>query len=180
MLIETRQYWHSGGVYAGSGVFSLSADLVGGGFLIERQYQSVDRCAGIVYNVPQNTMRYHHERFARMPTYVYACNACSTQFEQFQSFKDEPLQECPSCAGVVRRVFQPVGIVFKGSGWYITDSRKATSATVSNDDSASKSEKPAAGESSSTSDTTTDTKSSDASKSTTDTKSNGANKPTTE
>ena len=75
-----------------------------------------------------------------MPTYVYACDSCGAQFEQFQSFKDEPLRTCPSCASAVRRVFQPVGIVFKGSGWYITDSRKASSATVSGDESASKPE----------------------------------------
>ena len=61
-----------------------------------------------------------------MPTYVYACDTCGAQFEQFQSFKDEPLRTCPSCAGAVRRVFQPVGIVFRGSGWYITDSRKSS------------------------------------------------------
>mgnify|MGYP002401079341 FL=1 len=78
-----------------------------------------------------------------MPTYVYACDTCGAQFEQFQSFKDEPLRTCPSCAGAVRRVFQPVGIVFKGSGWYITDSRKASSATVGGDEGP-KSEKAAA------------------------------------
>jgi len=76
-----------------------------------------------------------------MPTYVYACDSCGNQFERFQSFKDEPLQTCPACAGAVRRVFQPVGIVFKGSGWYVTDSRKSNSATVSGDDSAGKAEK---------------------------------------
>jgi putative FmdB family regulatory protein len=76
-----------------------------------------------------------------MPTYVYACDSCGAQFEQFQSFKDEPLRTCPQCAGAVRRVFQPVGIVFKGSGWYITDSRKSSSASVASDDAA-KTEKP--------------------------------------
>lgn len=65
-----------------------------------------------------------------MPTYVYACDTCGAQFEQFQSFKDEPVRVCPRCAAGVRRVFQPVGIVFKGSGWYITDSRKSSSASV--------------------------------------------------
>ena len=58
-----------------------------------------------------------------MPTYVYACDSCGTQFERFQSFKDEPLRTCPSCTSAVRRVFQPVGIVFKGSGFYQTDYR---------------------------------------------------------
>jgi putative FmdB family regulatory protein len=68
-----------------------------------------------------------------MPTYVYACDSCGAQFEQFQSFKEEPVRVCPRCSSGVRRVFQPVGIVFKGSGWYITDSRKSDSATVSSD-----------------------------------------------
>jgi putative FmdB family regulatory protein len=77
-----------------------------------------------------------------MPTYVYACDSCGAQFEQFQSFKDEPLRTCPRCASGVRRVFQPVGIVFKGSGWYITDSRKTGSASVTSEDSAPKSDKP--------------------------------------
>ncbi len=66
-----------------------------------------------------------------MPTYVYACAECGAQFEQFQRFSDEPLTTCPRCQGSVRRVFQPVGIVFKGSGWYITDSRKSSSASTS-------------------------------------------------
>ncbi len=81
-----------------------------------------------------------------MPTYVYACDSCGNQFERFQSFKDEPLQTCPSCASAVRRVFQPVGIVFKGSGWYVTDSRKSNSATVNSDDSAGKAEQAPVGD----------------------------------
>jgi putative FmdB family regulatory protein len=62
-----------------------------------------------------------------MPTYVYACDACGKQFEKNQSFKDDALTTCILCqeSGKVRRVLQPVGIVFKGSGWYINDSRKA-------------------------------------------------------
>lgn len=70
-----------------------------------------------------------------MPTYVYACDACGKQFEQFQSFKDEPLTVC-RCgqAGRVRRVIQPAGIVFKGSGWYITDSRGSSSGSVTSSD----------------------------------------------
>src|SRR6476469_10500146 len=94
-----------------------------------------------------------------MPTYVYACDSCGTQFEQFQSFKDEPLRTCHSCAGAVRRVFQPVGIVFKGSGWYVTDSRKSNSATVSGDDSASKAEKAPAGDTAANSETKSEAKS---------------------
>lgn len=58
-----------------------------------------------------------------MPTYVYACDTCQVQFEQFQSFHDEPLRTCPECQSAVRRVLQPAGIVFKGSGWHINDYR---------------------------------------------------------
>ena len=94
-----------------------------------------------------------------MPTYVYACDSCGTQFERFQSFKDEPLRTCPSCASAVRRVFQPVGIVFKGSGWYVTDSRKSNSATVSGDDSASKAEKAPAADTAAKGESTSETKS---------------------
>ncbi len=100
-----------------------------------------------------------------MPTYVYACDSCGAQFEQVQSFKDDPLRTCPSCAGPIRRVFQPVGIVFKGSGWYITDSRKSSSASVAADDSA-KSESKAETKSDSKADTKADTK--------TDSSANGA------
>jgi putative FmdB family regulatory protein len=93
-----------------------------------------------------------------MPTYVYACDSCGNQFERFQSFKDDPLQTCPSCAGAVRRVFQPVGIVFKGSGWYVTDSRKSNSATVSGDDSAGKADKAPAGDSAAKAEANSDAK----------------------
>jgi putative FmdB family regulatory protein len=67
---------------------------------------------------------------------VYACDTCGKQFEKFQSFKDEPLTVCP-CGqeGKVRRVIQPAGIVFKGSGWYITDSRGSSSAVAGSSDS---------------------------------------------
>lgn len=62
-----------------------------------------------------------------MPTYVYRGLACAHQFEQFQKMSDDPLTVCPECGGPVQRVIHPVGIVFKGSGWYITDSRKSSS-----------------------------------------------------
>ncbi|MGI8642932.1 MAG: FmdB family zinc ribbon protein [Thermomicrobiales bacterium] len=72
-----------------------------------------------------------------MPTYSYRCDTCGDQFDTFQKFSDDPLTECPSCDGTVRRVIQPVGVVFKGSGWYINDSRKPSdsdaSKSVSND-----------------------------------------------
>ena len=61
-----------------------------------------------------------------MPTYEYACKECGEHLEVVQSFKDDPLTECPACSGPLRKVFAPVGIVLKGSGFYKTDSRAAT------------------------------------------------------
>ena len=58
-----------------------------------------------------------------MPTYPYACTACGHSFEVQQSFTDPALTECPQCAGRLRKVFSSVGVVFKGSGFYRTDSR---------------------------------------------------------
>ncbi|MGQ0847376.1 MAG: FmdB family zinc ribbon protein [Sporichthyaceae bacterium] len=58
-----------------------------------------------------------------MPTYQYACTACEHQFEAVQKFSDATLTECPECAGKLRKVFSAVGVVFKGSGFYRTDSR---------------------------------------------------------
>lgn len=65
-----------------------------------------------------------------MPIYEYECTACKTRFERSQRFSDPPVTECPECGGRVRRVLFPAGIVFKGSGWYVTDSRKSTTATT--------------------------------------------------
>ncbi|MDQ3655639.1 MAG: zinc ribbon domain-containing protein [Chloroflexota bacterium] len=59
-----------------------------------------------------------------MPTYSYRGTACTHEFDYVQKFSDDPLTECIECQGPVRRVYQPVGVVFKGSGWYINDSRK--------------------------------------------------------
>ena len=58
-----------------------------------------------------------------MPTYQYTCTDCGDQLEAVQKFTDEPLSMCVSCGGRLRKVFSPVGIVFKGSGFYRTDSR---------------------------------------------------------
>jgi len=60
-----------------------------------------------------------------MPTYEYACKACGEHLELVQSFKDEPLTVCPACGGPLRKVFGSIGIAFKGSGFYRTDSRPA-------------------------------------------------------
>jgi putative FmdB family regulatory protein len=81
-----------------------------------------------------------------MPTYQYACTECGHAFDQFQSFSDDSLTECPECSGKLRKLFNAVGVVFKGSGFYRNDSR-ATS--VSSD---------APAPSSSTTETKSDTK----------------------
>ena len=58
-----------------------------------------------------------------MPTYSYACTACEHRFDTVQKFTDSSLTDCPECSGRLRKLFSPVGIVFKGSGFYRTDSR---------------------------------------------------------
>ena len=64
-----------------------------------------------------------------MPTYQYACTECGHAFEQFQSFTDDALTECPECGGRLRKLFNAVGVVFKGSGFYRTDSRAAAASS---------------------------------------------------
>jgi putative FmdB family regulatory protein len=91
-----------------------------------------------------------------MPTYEYECLACKHRFERFQKFSDPPVSECPECGASVRKVLFPAGVVFKGSGWYITDSRKSGSES-SPDPLKSSTKADAAGESKS--DTKSDAKS---------------------
>ena len=72
-----------------------------------------------------------------MPTYEYACKNCDEHLEIVQSFKDDPLTTCPNCGGELRKVFGSIGIAFKGSGFYKTDSRgpapKESSSPASSD-----------------------------------------------
>ncbi|WP_340536933.1 FmdB family zinc ribbon protein [Nocardioides sp. GXZ039] len=92
-----------------------------------------------------------------MPTYQYACTECPHNFEQVQKFSDDALTECPQCHGKLRKVYNAVGVVFKGSGFYRNDSRaadgKGSSSSTSSSSSASekKSEKKSESTSSSTS-----------------------------
>jgi len=72
-----------------------------------------------------------------MPTYQYKCDDCGIVFERFQHFSEEPLTKCPECEGHVHRVIQPVGIIFKGSGFYVTDNRGAKSSTTPKSESSS-------------------------------------------
>ena len=62
-----------------------------------------------------------------MPTYQYACTECGDRSEVVQRFSDDPLTVCSTCGGKLRKIFSPVGIVFKGSGFYRTDSRNGSS-----------------------------------------------------
>ena len=75
-----------------------------------------------------------------MPTYQYRCTECGDELEVVQKFSDDPLTVCPACQGSLRKVFSPVGIVFKGSGFYRTDSRNGSSG-----DGAKKKDKESAG-----------------------------------
>ena len=66
-----------------------------------------------------------------MPTYEYRCRECGEHLEVVQSFSDDPLTECPACTGPLRKVFNSVGIAFKGSGFYKNDSRSSSSSSSS-------------------------------------------------
>jgi putative FmdB family regulatory protein len=82
-----------------------------------------------------------------MPTYEYECRACSQRVEVFQKMTDDPLTECESCGGSLRKLLFPAGIIFKGSGFYVTDYKnkengKSTSSTSSTSSDANGSTKP--------------------------------------
>ena len=97
-----------------------------------------------------------------MPTYEYRCRECGEQLEVVQSFSDDPLTECPRCSGPLRKVFNSVGIAFKGSGFYKNDSRSKSSSSTSSSSSSSSgsSTSDSGGSSSSSSDTSSSSSSS--------------------
>ena len=95
-----------------------------------------------------------------MPTYQYACTECGHAFEQFQSFSDDALTTCPACEGRLRKVFNAVGVVFKGSGFYRTDSRGSGTPAAPAPAAASTSGSDSASSSSSTSDSSSSSSSS--------------------
>ncbi len=76
-----------------------------------------------------------------MPTYSYHCDTCGHDFDAVQRFADDALTDCPECGSPIRRVIQPVGVVFKGSGWYITDSRPKCSSDKGESSSSSTKDK---------------------------------------
>ena len=79
--------------------------------------------------------------YCAMPIYVYACTNCGERTEAKQGFDDPPLEVCPHCGGKLRKMYSPVGIVFKGSGFYSTDAkRSSTTSKTSTSDSSSGSE----------------------------------------
>ncbi|HKS44152.1 MAG TPA: FmdB family zinc ribbon protein [Amycolatopsis sp.] len=100
-----------------------------------------------------------------MPTYQYACKECGHRFEAVQSFSDASLTECPECTGPLRKLYGAVGVIFKGSGFYRTDSRSDSSKSST---SPSKSSNGAT--SSTSTSTTSDSGSSSSSSTTTTTK----------
>ncbi|MCX2716055.1 FmdB family zinc ribbon protein [Mycolicibacterium sp. J2] len=102
-----------------------------------------------------------------MPTYSYACTACDNRFDVVQAFSDDALTTCPQCSGRLRKLFGKVGVVFKGSGFYRTDSRdssKSSSTTGSSakSDSGSSSSSSSSDSSSSSSSSTSSSSSSSA------------------
>jgi putative FmdB family regulatory protein len=90
-----------------------------------------------------------------MPLYEYECEICGNRFERIQSVHDEPIKQCPNCsANALHKIFHPAGIIFKGSGWYINDSRKPSTSETKSPSSTSKPD----GETKSSSETKTETK----------------------
>lgn len=79
-----------------------------------------------------------------MPTYSYACTECDNRFDIVQSFSDDTLTVCEECNGRLRKLFNSVGIVFKGSGFYRTDNRTGKSDTAAKTDTATSTSAPAA------------------------------------
>lgn len=91
-----------------------------------------------------------------MPTYSYACTECGNRFDAVQAFSDNALTTCPQCAGRLRKLFGSVGVVFKGSGFYRTDSRDSAKSSTNGSAKSSEKSSPAASAEKSTSSTSGD------------------------
>jgi len=111
-----------------------------------------------------------------VPTYQYACTECGEQLEKVQKFSDDPLTVCPNCSGRLRKVFSPVGIVFKGSGFYRTDSRSGSNGSLTGKDSAGKDGAGKDGKDKADSGSKSDSSSSDKSSAKSDSSSSGSSK----
>jgi putative FmdB family regulatory protein len=88
-----------------------------------------------------------------VPTYSYACTECGNRFDAVQAFSDNALTTCPQCAGRLRKLFGSVGVVFKGSGFYRTDSRDSAKSSTNGSTKSSEKSSPAASAEKSTSST---------------------------
>ncbi|NKY92939.1 FmdB family zinc ribbon protein [Gordonia sputi] len=106
-----------------------------------------------------------------MPTYSYACTECDNKFDIVQSFSDDSLTECPQCSGRLRKLFNSVGIVFKGSGFYRTDSRSGSSSSEAASSSSKSDGGSSSSEGSSSSSSSSDSSSSSSSSASTSSKS---------
>lgn len=98
-----------------------------------------------------------------MPTYQYRCADCGTDLEVVQKFSDAPLTECPTCGGSLRKVYNAVGVVFKGSGFYKTDSRSSGTAKTASTSTSAAGESSSSSSDSSTASTTPASKDSNSS-----------------
>lgn len=102
-----------------------------------------------------------------MPTYEYSCRSCGAHFDAWQKITDDPIELCPTCGGSVHRIVFPVGLMFKGSGFYSTDSRgsaatpAASSPAATSGDAGEKKSSSAAPEAAATTPTTSGSSSSD-------------------
>ncbi|WAL66495.1 FmdB family transcriptional regulator [Amycolatopsis cynarae] len=101
-----------------------------------------------------------------MPTYQYACKECGHRFEAVQSFSEASLTECPECTGPLRKLYGAVGVIFKGSGFYRTDSRSSSSGSSGKSSSSSSASSTSSSTGSAKSETSSSTSSSSSSSST--------------
>jgi putative FmdB family regulatory protein len=95
-----------------------------------------------------------------MPIYEYECTNCGHRFERHQRVSDDPVTICPECTGYVRRVFHAVGVIFKGSGFYVTDNRRSSAGSVRKEKSSDSASANGSGESKETSSAKTETETS--------------------
>jgi putative FmdB family regulatory protein len=85
-------------------------------------------CQPVAFSPARSAPWFRLAKRAQMPTYQYRCSECGQDLEVVQKFSDAPLTECPNCAGRLRKVYNAVGVVFKGSGFYSTDNRSGAKA----------------------------------------------------
>lgn len=114
-----------------------------------------------------------------MPTYSYACTECDNRFDAVQAFTDDALTTCPECSGRLRKLFNSVGVVFKGSGFYRTDNRESGKKTGSGESGSGSSGSEKSGGDSSSSSSTSPSSSSSSTPSTPSSPSSGSSAPAT-